>query len=125
MGIYFLAPSDTPQNVATEALSPTSIRLTLYPPPGIDQNGPITSYNISYAGELFDTNTQFVTVLITDPTYPAVVQVSSDLTGLKEYNNYTINVSAVNRVGTSGFAAGETTITDEAGRISYFLTVIH
>ena len=122
MGInYFLAPSDTPQNVVTVALSPTSIEITFVPPPEINQNGPITSYNISYTGETFDNITQFVTVNITDPIYPAVAQVSSDLTELQEYNNYTINVSAINRIGTSGFTAGVIQITNEGGLL-YFDT---
>ena len=37
--IQSIAPSDTPQNVTTVALGPTSIRVTFYPPPEIDQNG--------------------------------------------------------------------------------------
>ena len=76
----------------------------------------ITSYNISYTGEIFDTDTQFVTVPNTDPIYPAVAQVSFDLTRLQEYNNYTIKISAVNSVGMSEFTAGVIQITDEAGK---------
>ena len=112
-----IAPNDTPQNVATVPLSPTSIRITFAPPPEIDQNGPITSYNISYTGEIFDTVTQFVTVPISNPIYPTVVQVSFDLAGLQEYNNYTISVRAINGEGSSEFTAGVIQITDEAGKI--------
>ena len=111
----YLAPSNTSQNVTTEALGPTSIRVTFNPPPGIDQNGPITSYNISYTGEIFDNTTQFVTEPISPPIYPAVGQVSFDLTGLQEYNNYNISVSAINGIGSSEFTAGVIQITDEAG----------
>ena len=99
------------------ALSPTSIRVTFNPPPGIDQNGPITSYNISYTGELFVTDTQFAFVNITNRIYPAVTEVSSDLTGLQEYNNYTISVRAINGEGSSEFTTGVIEITDEAGEI--------
>ena len=114
--IQSIAPSDTPQNVTTVALGPTSIRVTFYPPPEIDQNGPITSYNISYTGELFDTNTQFAFFNITNRIYPAVTQVSFDLTELQEYNNYTISVSATNSEGVSAFTAGVIWRTDEAGK---------
>ena len=96
-------------------MNSTSIRVTFSPPPRIDQNGPITSYNISYTGEIFDTVTQFVTVPITNPIYPAVAQVSFDLTGLQEYNNYTIRISAINGIGSSEFTAGVIQITNESG----------
>ena len=96
-------------------MSPTSIRVTFYPPPGINQNGLITSYNISYTGELFDTDIQFETVTITNTSYPAVTEVSFDLTGLQEYNNYNISVSAVNGNGSSEFTDGVVQITNEAG----------
>ena len=98
-------------------MSPTSIRVTLFPPPEIDQNGPITSYNISYTGEIFDTDTQFVTVPISNPIYPAVAEVSFNLTKLQEYNNYNISVRAINGEGSSEFTAGVIQITDEAGMI--------
>ena len=98
-------------------MSPTSIRVTLFPPPKIDQNGPITSYNISYTGETFDTDTQLVTVPISDPIYPAAAEVSSVLTRLQEYNNYTISVRAINGEGSSEFTAGVIQITGEAGNV--------
>ena len=64
---------------------------------------------------MFDTYTQFVTVPISNPIYPAVTQVSFDLTELQEYNDYTIRVSAVNRVGTSEFTAVVIQMTNEGG----------
>ena len=97
-------------------MSPTSIRVTFYPPPEIDQNGPITLYIISYTGEIFDTDTQFETINITSPIYPAVAQESINLTGLQEYNNYTIRVRAVNSEGMSTFTAGVIQRTNEAGK---------
>ena len=113
--MVYLVPSDTPQNVTTVAVNSTSIRVTFNPPPEIDQNGPITLYNISYTGEVFDGVTQFVTEAISPPVYPAVGQVSLNLTGLQEYNNYTIRVSAINGIGSSEFTSGDIQITDEAG----------
>ena len=110
-----IVPNNPPQNVATVTLGSTSIRVTLFPPPEIDQNGPITSYNISYTGEIFDNTAQFVTIPITAPIYSAVAQVSFDLIELQEYNNYSIRVSAIYRLGTSEFSAAVIQITDEAG----------
>ena len=101
-------------------MSPTSIVTTFYPPPEIEQNGPILLYNISYTGEIFDTVSQFVNVSFTNPTYPAVDPVSVNITGLQEYNNYTIRVRAINGIGGSDFSAGVIQITDEAGEVSLF-----
>ena len=119
--MVYLAPNDTPQNVATEALGPTSIRVTFNPPLEIDQNGPITSYRISYTGVEFDTTTQFETINIAGRTYPAIAQESIDLIGLQEYNNYTIRISAINGIGSSDFTAGVIQITNEGGLL-YFDT---
>ena len=105
-------------------MSPTSIRVTFAPPPEINQNGPVTSYNISYTGETFDNITQFVTVPISNPIYPAVTQVFSDLTGLQEYNNYTISVSAINSIGSSGFTVGVIQITDEGSSLYFDIPLI-
>ena len=123
ISFHYLAPSDTPQNVTAIPLGPTSITVTFDPPPGIDQNGCITSYNISYSGEEFDTDTQFETVPITNPIYPAVTQVSFDLTGLQEYNNYNISVRAINGEGTSAFTAGVIQITAEGGLLYFDISL--
>ena len=106
--------------MTTEALSPTSISITFYPPPEIDQNGPITLYNISYVGEIFDTVTHYVNTSFTNPIYPAVVPVFVNITGLQEYNNYTVRVRAMNKIGGSELTTGVIQITDEAGKILLF-----
>ena len=96
---FRIAPSNTPQNVITESLSPTSIGITFYPPLVIDQNGPITSYNISYTGEPYDTVTQFKAIAIANPIYPAVDSVSINITELQEYNMYTLSLRVRNSAG--------------------------
>ncbi|KAI6653158.1 hypothetical protein LOD99_11506, partial [Oopsacas minuta] len=111
------APSDTPQNVMTETLSATSIRVTFDPPPAIDQNGPDLMYNISYTGEIFDNNTQFVMVNAPNSNYPAETEISVNLTELQEYNNYTISVRAINVEGTSEYTNGVVQLTDIAGEM--------
>ena len=115
--IFFLAPSSPPQNVTLRALSPTSIGVTFVPPIGINQNGPNLVYNITYAGQTFETNTQFITVTNTNAVYPATATLSANITGLQEYNNYTIRVSANNVVGASEFTTERIQITDIAGSI--------
>ena len=57
-----------------------------------------------------------MTINITNPKYPAEAQESYDLTGLQEYNNYTISVSAINGEGSSEFTAGVIQITNEEGK---------
>ena len=102
-----LAPSSPPLNITTEALSPTSIRVTFTPPIAINQNGLVSSYNVTYIGQTFDITTQFVTVNVTNAIYPSTVEtLSVNLTGLHEYNNYTVRVSAVNQIGASPFSDG-------------------
>ena len=103
--IFHLAPSDTPQNVTTELLNSTYMRITFHPPFAIGQNGPITSYKISYTGEPYNTVTQYKVISIPNPIYPAVQSVSINITGLQEYNNYTFSVRANNREGSSGLSA--------------------
>ena len=115
---FSLAPSSSPQNVMLLALSPTSIGVTFVPPLGINQNGPNLVYNITFTGQTFETNTQFITVTNLNALYPATAALSADITGLEEYNNYTIRVSAVNIEGESELTTGEIQITDIAGSIS-------
>ena len=113
---HILAPSSPPPNVTTEALSPVSIRVTFTPPIAINQNGLVSSYNVTYIGQTFDITTQFVTVNVTNAIYPSTVgTLSVNLTGLEEYNNYTVRVSAVNQIGASPFSDGIIQITDIAG----------
>ena len=101
--------------MTTESLNPTSIEITIYPPLAIDQNGPITSYNFSYTGEIFDIITQFKRIALTNPIYPAVAPISVNITGLQEYNNYTISVRAINGEGTSEYTVGVVQQTDQGG----------
>ena len=57
-----------------------------------------------------------MTVNVTNAIYPSTVEtLSVNLTGLQEYNNYTVRVSAVNQMGASPFSDGITQITDISG----------
>ena len=87
-----------------------------YPPPAIDQNGPISMYNISYTGQLFDTTTQYVSVSTVN-IYPAVDPVYFNITGLEEYNNYTIQVAAINGAGAGPLSPSIIQLTSQAGML--------
>ena len=128
MYLYFpIVPSSPPQNVITQALSPTSIEVTFTPPLAINQNGLVNSYNVTYIGQTFDTTTQFVIVSVSNAIYPATVEtLSVNLIGLQEYNNYTVRVSAINQIGASPFSDGIIQITDIAGMLlnSFLLKIL-
>ena len=117
VSIFHLAPSDTPQNVTTELLNSTSMRITFHPPSAINQNGPITSYNISYTGEPYNTVTQYKAIPIANPIYPAVQSMSINITGLQEYNNYTLSVRVINSAGFSDQKVLPIVQTDSSGNI--------
>ena len=114
--ISYLVPAAAPTNITLQTLGTQSIRVTICPPPQIDQNGLISSYIVSYTGNPFDTSTQFVTVSVS-LSYPATATacINTNLTGLEELNNYTVTVRAVNSIGFSNFSTGVTAQTNAAG----------
>ena len=97
-----------------QTLGTQSIRVTICPPPQIDQNGLISSYTVSYTGDPFDTSPQTITVNVS-LSYPATACINTNLTGLEEFNNYTVNVRAVNSIGSSEASTGVTALTNAAG----------
>ena len=83
----------------------------------MQQNGLITSYNVSYTGDPFDTTIQFQNFNDT-LSFPAAMCSVFNLTGLlQEYNNYTINARAINSAGSSNLSTEQTTQTDQSGRL--------
>ena len=95
-------------------ISAQSIQVTICPPPGVDQNGLITGYIVSYTGDPFDINNQFTPVSISLP-YPSTTCTNATLTGLEEFNNYTVTAQAENSIGVSSFSPGVKAQTNEAG----------
>ena len=91
------------------------------PPPPVNQNGPITSFNISYTGDPFQTQTQTMDVPISPTIYPLSSMLCVNLINLEENNNYTITVEAVNSIGNGTESAGVIELTDEAGEYKNFL----
>ena len=111
MHVFYLVPDATPTISSLTVINAQSIRVTICPPPGINQNGLITSYIVSYTGNPFDTPTQSVTVSVS-LSYPATTCINTNLTGLEEFNNYTVTVRAVNSIGVSSFSPGMTAQTN-------------
>ena len=112
--ISYLVPAAAPTNIALQTLGTQSIRVTICPPPQTDQNGLISSYTVSYTGNPFDASAQSVTVSVS-LSYPATTCINTNLTGLEEFNNYTVSVTAVNSIGFSDPSTGVTTQTNAAG----------
>ena len=88
--------------------------MTFDPPSGINQNGPITSYTVTYQGELFNTTEYNNTISVNKVVYPLTASSSVCINNLEEYNNYTLLIRANNGAG-EGTAAIITVQTLEAG----------
>ena len=68
---------------------------------GVDQNGPILSFNISYTGLTFEMFTRNSLVNIANIAYPLTALTEFILTGLDSFNDYIIEVTAGNAAGIS------------------------
>ena len=112
--ISYLVPAAAPTNITLQTLGTQSIRVTICPPPQIDQNGLISSYIVSYTGNPFDASIQSMTVSVS-LSYPATTCINTNLTELEEFNNYTVTIRAVNSIGSSDPSAGVTAQTNAAG----------
>ena len=88
--------------------------MTFSPPTNITQNGPITSYIVTYVGKLFNTTEVSTTVSVSSVVYPLTESSVVCISDLEEYNNYTVLIRAVNGAG-EGNAANIIVETSEAG----------
>ena len=114
MHVFYLVPDATPTISSLTVINAQSIRVIICPPPGINQNGLITGYIVSHIGDPFDISNPEIPVSISLP-YPATTCTNTTLTGLEEYNNYTVTAQAVNSIGNSSFSPGMIVQTNEAG----------
>ena len=92
------------------------------PPINTEQNGIITSYNVTYVGNPIDSSQFEITVTPLENTHPATSRVSTDLTGLQEFNNYTIRVEATNVVGSGPYSSEVVNETFQASKLNCSLT---
>ena len=93
-----------PLNITLHDVTSTSFCVSYYPPTGINQNGPITSYTVSYQGELFNTTEYNTTVSVNAVVYPLTESISLCISDLGEYNNYTVLIRANNGAGEGNVA---------------------
>ena len=110
--------SAAPQNLSSENITSTSFCVTFNPPTNITQNGQITSYTVTYQGELFNTTEYNTTVSVSSVVYPLTESSIVCLSDLEEYNNYNVSIRANNGAG-EGDAATITVQTSEAGLYTY------
>ena len=87
------------------------------------QNGPITSYNVTYQGELFNTTGYNTTISVSSVVYPLTESSSVCLSDLEEYNNYSVSIRAINGAG-EGDAATIIVQTLEAGLYNYIVILL-
>ena len=93
------APSVTPQNITITAIYKTAITVCFDPPTGSNQNGIITSFNVTSTGSTFQTTLLVTTVPVSPTEYPLNRTVCTNLTNLEENNNYTISIVSINYDG--------------------------
>ena len=94
----FIVPAQ-PLNLTLHNVTSTSFCISYYPPTGINQNGPITSYTVTYQGELFNTTEYNTTVSVNTVVYPLIESSDVCISDLEEYNNYTVLIRANNGAG--------------------------
>ena len=100
-------------------MNSTAIQACFYPPPPVNQNGLITSFNVFYIGDPFQNQTQTVNVPVSPVVYPLSTMLCVNLTNLEEFNSYTITVKAVNSIGDGPESDGVIQITNEAGEYNF------
>ena len=106
--------STEPLNLNANNVTATSFCVTFDPPTNITQNGQITSYTVTYQGELFDTTEYNTTVSVSSVVYPLTESSIVCLSDSEEYNNYNVSIRAINGAG-EGDAASIIVLTSEAG----------
>ena len=91
--------STEPLNLNVNNTMSTSFCVTFDPPTNITQNGQITSYTVTYQGELFNTTEYNTTVSVSSVMYPLTESSIVCLSDLEEYNNYNVSIRANNGAG--------------------------
>ena len=104
-----------PLDLTGFSLSTTSIFVRWDAPLGINQKGPISSYNLTYEGSPLDTEFRHEIVPVSAGSYPLVRRSEVNLTELEEFINYTITVRAINGAGASLNVASIVVLTPEGG----------
>ena len=111
----YLAPTAAVQNVSGRDITSVSINVCFDPPTDSDQNGIITSFNVTYFGSPFQTVSVTVTVPVVPTDYPLNRTVCRNLTSLQQNNDYSITVIAINSVGSGPISQSIVVNTSESG----------
>ena len=101
-------PSMPPANITANVTSSTSLTVTWKSVPDIHQNGIITQYKVQYFTESAFGGTVTVVTPASNKT--------TDLTGLEEYTEYSIRISAHTVVGAGPFSQPLIATTHEDGK---------
>ena len=129
IAFLYLAPTAPPQNVTELSITSVSINVCFDPPTLIDQNGIITSFNLTYFGSPFQTDSVTINILVEPTAYPLDETVCSNLTNLQQNNNYNITVIAINSRGPGPISQSIIVTTNEAGEnithiLEYFQRIV-
>ena len=108
----FLAPNGPPLDINIEPFNSTAITISWYPLNELNQNGLITSYNISVSRTGLIT---FLTYNVPTEIYPAVIQYTLIVSRLQIFTEYSVTITAVNSVGSGNVSLPFTTTTLSAG----------
>ena len=129
IAFLYLAPTAAPQNVSGLSITSVSINVCFSPPTLIDQNGIITSFNLTYFGSPFQTNFVTVDIRVEPTAYPLDGTVCRNLTNLQQNNDYNITVIAINSQGPGPISQSTVITTNEAGEkiihtVEYFQLIV-
>ncbi|KAI6649611.1 Phosphatidylinositol phosphatase PTPRQ-like isoform X2 [Oopsacas minuta] len=96
------APTGAAQNVSINSVTSNSFNISFLQPIGQLQNGPILRYDVLYTGVTFQTNSLLQSFFVTamDPTLISS-EILVTLSNLQEFNDYNIQVRAVNSEGSA------------------------
>ena len=115
---FLLVPDAPPTLNSFTNVRTTSFTINWSPPPPQSQNGVITMYAIDITGDLFPFTGSSIRHP-TDGSYPGVTDISLEIIGLEEYNDYTVRIAAVNSEGTGPYSMSGTQQTLESGDQSF------
>lgn len=102
-----LEPSGPPLNVRATSSSPTSIMLSWDLPEEVDRRGVIVSYNVHYLALDEEGST------IDKGMISTTMNMGFSLTGLMEFTNYSIQISARTQIGAGPLSDPRFVLTNE------------
>ena len=99
--MYFIAPTQSPQNATAITLNSTSVLIRWYPPTPFQQHGMIRNYTIIYFVTSVHVPVEITVPIDSSETFPLVTPSHLRIDNLEEHTNYTFSIYAVNDAGLS------------------------